>query len=138
MQSLDVHNPGMPDLQFVLFVTALCTADLNTINIPQDLRRAIFDSCWSFLHAEEPPTTPEERTLDLRGGTELTVEACAASIRSHLLEADITIITWDHPVSPPTRNSSPEALPLIERLGQLYPDKTHHVDTPPHSPPIPE
>ena len=32
MQSLDIQNPGMPDLQFVLFVTALCTADLNTIN----------------------------------------------------------------------------------------------------------
>jgi len=26
MQTLDIDRPDMPDLQFVLFVTALCTA----------------------------------------------------------------------------------------------------------------
>jgi hypothetical protein len=138
MQSLDVHDPGMPDLQFVLFVTALCTADLNTINISQDLRQTIFDRCWSLIHTGDPPTAPEERVLDLRGGTELTLEACASTIRSLLLEADIPVLTWDHPVSPPTRHSSPEALPLIERLGKLYPDQTHPVDPPLHPPHTPE
>ena len=50
MQSLDVQDPGMPDLQFVLFVAALCTSDLPTINISEDLRRNIFDRCWALVH----------------------------------------------------------------------------------------
>ena len=29
MQTLDVHRPGMPDLQFVLLVTVLCTSRLT-------------------------------------------------------------------------------------------------------------
>jgi len=128
MQSVDVHNPGMPDLQFVLFVTALCTANLNTINVPEDLRRTIFDRCWTLIHTEAPPTNPTERVLDLRGGTELTLEACASTIRSLLTEANIPILFWDHPVSEPTRPSSPQALPLIERMEQLYPDDTDIVD----------
>lgn len=129
MQSLDVNNPGMPDLQFVLFVTALCTADLHSINIPKDLRQTIFDRCWALTQTGDPPTTLEERVLDLRGGTELTLEACVSTIRSLLIAAEIPMLKWDHPVSPPTRDSSPEALPLIERFGQLYPDKTGRVDS---------
>jgi hypothetical protein len=130
MQSLDVQHPGMPDLQFVLFVTALCTANLNTINVPENLRRTIFDRCWSLVHTEAPPTNQNERVLDLRGGTDLTLEACVSTIRSLLTEAGIPTLIWDHPVSEPSRESSPEALPLIDRLRQLYPDDTGSVDLP--------
>jgi len=128
MQSLDVQHPGMPDLQFVLFVTALCTANLTTINVPEDLRRQIFDRCWSLVHTDAPPTNPVERVLDLRGGTELTLEACTSTIRSLLIEAEIHTLVWDHPVSEPTRESTPEARPLIDRLGRLYPSDTGTVD----------
>lgn len=134
MQSLDVHNPGMPDLQFVLFVSALCTSNLNSINIPEDLRRTIFDRCWALIHTEAPPTNPKDRVLDLRGGTELTLEACVAMIRSLLTEAGIVRLMWDHPVSDPTHDSTPAAKPLIDRLGQLYPDDPDIVD-PRHGPP---
>jgi hypothetical protein len=137
MQSLDVQNPDMPDLQFVLFVTALCTANLNTINVPENLRRTIFDRCWTLIHPGDPPSNPKERVLDLRGGTELTLEACVATIRTLLTEADIPVLIWDHPSSEATRTSTPEALPLIERLGQLYPDGRDRVDvqTPPSQAP---
>jgi hypothetical protein len=128
MQSLNVQNPGMPDLQFVLFVTALCTANLNTINVSEDLRRTIFDRCWALLHTEPAPTNPQERVLDLRGGTDLTLDACVSTIRSLLADAGISLIIWDHPVSEPTRPSSPEALPLIDRLAQLYPDPNESTD----------
>ena len=131
MQSLDVNHPQMPDLQFVLFVTALCTSDLTTINLPGPLRRTIFDRCWALLHETPPPTDPTERLLDLRGGTELALEACVSTIRSLLAEAGITTLHWDHPVSEPTRESTPAARPLIDRLGQLYPDRPDIVDPPP-------
>ncbi|NOT96131.1 MAG: hypothetical protein E8D51_03560 [Nitrospira sp.] len=128
MPSLDIHNPGMPDLQFVLFVSALCTADLTTLNVSADLRVEIFDRCWSLIHTEVPPTDRRERVLDLRGGTELTLEACLSTIRSLLADANIRILTWDHPVSEPTRESTPAAKPLIDRLGRLYPDPPEIVD----------
>lgn len=134
MSSLDVQHPEMPDLQFVLFVSALCTADLTTINVSQELRQTIFDRCWALLHTDAPPTNPRERVLDLRGGTELTLDACASTIRSLLLDANITTLVWDHPVSDPRMNSTPEALPLIDRLGQLYPDHPTVVDPPRHPP----
>jgi hypothetical protein len=135
MQSLDIHNPGMPDLQFVLFVSALCTSSIQSINIPDELRRTIFDRCWAITHTEPAPTDPAHRVLDLRHGTELTLEACVAIIRSLLTEAGITMITWDHPVSEPTRDSTPSAQPLIDRLGQLYPDDPDIVDPrSPHGP----
>lgn len=138
MQSLDVQNPGMPDLQFVLFVTALCTANLNTINVPENIRQTIFDRCWTLTQPGDPPTNPKERVLDLRGGTELTLEACVATIRSLLTEANILTLMWDHPVSEPSRASSPEAIPLVERLDQLYPDNRDRVDIPPQPSPAPE
>lgn len=134
MPSLNVQNPEMPDLQFVLFVSALCTADLMTINVSQELRQTIFDRCWALLHTEAPPTNPKERVLDLRGGTELTLDACASTIRSLLLDANIATVVWDHPVSEARMNSTPEALPLIDRLGQLYPDDLTVVDPPGHPP----
>jgi len=122
MPSLDVHEPGMPDLQFVLMVAALCTADLPSLNIPQALRATIFDRCWALAHSGPPPVNPKERVLDLRHGTETTLEALAVTIRTHLAEAGIVRLTWEHPPSEPTRTSTPEALPLIERLRQLYPE----------------
>jgi hypothetical protein len=134
MPSLDIQNPGMPDLQFVLFVSALCTADLDTSNVSLDLRKTIFDRCWALVNTDPPPTNPKERVLDLRGGTELTLEACVSTIRSLLLQAGITRLVWDHPVSDPSRESTPAAKPLIERLGQLYPDDPDMVD-PPDQPP---
>ena len=134
MPSLDIEKPGMPDLQFVLFVSALCTANLETSNVPPDLRKAIFDRCWALVNTDPPPTNPKERVLDLRGGTELTLEACVSTIRSLLSQAGITRLVWDHPVSDPSRDSTPAAKPLIERLGQLYPDDPDIVD-PPNQPP---
>ncbi len=128
MPSLDVEHPGMPELQFVLFVSALCTADLTTINVSKELRQTIFDRCWRLIHTEPPPTNPQERVLDLREGTELTLEACASTIRSLLQEAHISTLVWDHPVSAPRMNSTPEALPLIDRFERLYPDPPQSVD----------
>ncbi len=128
MPSLDIQNPGMPDLQFVLFVSALCNAELTMMNVPAELRAALFNRCWALIHTEAPPTDPKERVLDLREGTELTLEACQSTIRSLLTEAGIPVLIWDHPVSEPTRGSTPAAKPLIDRLGQLYPDFPEIVD----------
>jgi hypothetical protein len=133
MPRLDIQNPGMPDLQFVLFVTALCTSNLENINVPHGLRTSIFDRCWALVNTQPPPADPKQRVLDLRQGTDLTLEACLSTIRSLLTEAGITQLVWDHPVSNPTRESSPAAQPLIDRLGQLYPDRPDIVDPP--SPP---
>lgn len=122
MQSLDIHRPSMPDLQFVLLVVALCTSRLSSLNVPESLRATIFDRCWALVDEGPPPTRPEERVLDLRAGTDVALEAIVETIRGLLTEAGITVVTWEHPVSEPTRTSTPEALPLIERLQKLYPD----------------
>lgn len=129
MQSLNIHRPGMPDLQFVLMVLALCTSGLKTLNVPESLRATIFDRCWALLNEAPPPTNPDERILDLRAGTELTLEAMAETIRSLFAEAGITQLMWDHPPSEPTRSSTPEAAPLIERLQQLYPQPPDIADS---------
>ncbi|WP_447979112.1 hypothetical protein [Candidatus Nitrospira bockiana] len=131
MQSLDIHRPGMPDLQFVLMVIALCTSGLSTLNVPEPLRDEIFNRCWALLHEEPPPSRREERVLDLRSGTELTLDAMVATIRGLLTEAGIPVLTWDHPVSPPTLSSTPAAEPLIERLQQLYPPEPRTDGDPP-------
>lgn len=128
MQSLDIYNPGMPDLQFVLFVSALCTSELPTLNIPQPIRDELFERCWALVHTGPPSVSKRERVLDLRNGNELTLDACMEAIQSILGDAGITTITWDHPPSPPTRSSTPEAQPLIDRLQQLYPDAPDIVD----------
>ena len=121
MQSLDVHRPDMPDLQFVLLVVALCTSRLSSLNVPDSLRDTIFDRCWALVHDSPAPTRTEERVLDLRAGTDVTLEAMVETVRGLLSTAGITTLTWDHPVSEPTQTSTPEALPLIERLQTLYP-----------------
>jgi hypothetical protein len=123
MQSLNIERPGMPDLQFVLMVLALCTSGLKTLNVPEPLRETLFDRCWALIHEGPPPTNPEERILDLRGGTDLTLDAMAETIRSLFAEAGITQLTWDHPPSEPTRPSTPEAQPLIDRLQQFDPKR---------------
>jgi hypothetical protein len=128
MQSLDTQDPGMPDLQFVLMVLALCTSDLASLNVPDPLRSRIFDRCWVLANDSPPPVRPEERVLDLRGGTEVTLEAMVETIRLLLLEAGITRLTWDHPPSEPTRPSTPEALPLIERLQAFDPEPPDIAD----------
>ncbi|MCW5800377.1 MAG: hypothetical protein LZF60_170003 [Nitrospira sp.] len=122
MQSLNIQRPGMPDLQFVLVVSALCTSGLETLNVPEDLRRKVFDACWALVSTDPPPTNQRERVLDLRSGTELTLDALVATIRQLFMEAGISTLTWDHPPSNPTRPSSPAAEPLIDRLQKLYPD----------------
>jgi len=122
MQSLNIQSPGMPDLQFVLVVSALCTSGLDTLNVPEELRRRVFDACWALVSTDSPPITPRERVLDLRSGTELTLDAIVATIRRLFAEAGITTLTWEHAASDPTRSSSPAAEPLIDRLQQLYPD----------------
>ena len=121
MQSLDIQRSGMPDLQFVLLVLALCTSRLSSLNVPESLRATIFDRCWALVNDGPPPTQAEERVLDLRAGTDVTLEAMVETIRSLLTEAGIPTLRWDHPPSEPTRSSTPEALPLIERLQKLYP-----------------
>ena len=133
MPQLDVQNPGMPDLQFVLFVSALCTSNLTSINVSTQLRNEIFNRCWALLHTDVPPEDPTERVPDLRHGTELTLEACLSTIRSLLSDAGIKTLVCDHPVSDPTRESTPAAKPLIDRLGKLYPENPDIVDPP--SPP---
>lgn len=129
MQTLDIHHPEMPDLQFVLLVTALCTSRLTALNIPYSLRATIFNRCWTLIHESPPPGRPEERVLDLRPWTELTVAAMVETIRVGLTEAGIHILAWDHAPSEPTRTSTPEATPLIERLAQLYPQPHDETDS---------
>lgn len=129
MQSLDIQRPAMPDLQFVLLVTALCTSGLPSLNVPESLRTVIFDRCWALLHHAPPPSKVEERVLDLRRvGTETALEAMVETIHSLLADAGITVLTWDHPPSEPTLASTPEALPLIERFQKLYPAQPDSPD----------
>lgn len=122
MQSLNIQRPGMPDLQFVLVVSALCTSGLETLNVPEELRRRVFDACWALVNTDSPPVNRAERVLDLRFGTELMLDALVATIRQLFAEAGITTLTWDHAPSDPSRPSSPAAEPLIDRLHKLYPD----------------
>ena len=132
MQTLDLNNHGLPDLQFVLMVLALCTSDLPSLNVPEPVRQTIFHRCWALMHDAPPPAKREERVLDLRGGTEVTLEAMVEVIRSTLSEHGITRLTWDHPISEPTRETTPEALPLVERMQKLYPASPDIADDPPH------
>jgi hypothetical protein len=128
MQTLDIHRPEMPDLQFALLVTALCTSRLTALNIPAALRTTIFDRCWVLMHDSPPPRRPEERVIDLRPWNEVTLDAIVETIRSVLTEAGIRTLTWDHPASDPTQTSTPEAQILINRLEHLYPHPSEARD----------
>lgn len=121
MQTLDVNDSGLPDLQFVLMVLALCTSELPTLNVPEDVRQTLFHRCWALMHDTPPPANKEARVLDLRDGTELTLEAVVDVIKRTLAEHGIARLTWDHPSSEPTQDTTPAARPLVERLQKLYP-----------------
>ena len=122
MQTLDIERPGMPDLQFTLLITALCTSHLTSLNIPEIVCRRVFDRCWVLLHESPPPRRPEARVLDLRPWTQVTLDALVVTIRAVLAEAGIRTVTWEHySPSTATQPSTASAMPLIERFGQLYP-----------------
>jgi len=121
MQRLDLCNPELPDLQFVLMVTALCTSDLETLNAPLFVRETVFNRCWTLLHESPPPVGKQERVLDLMHSDETTLEALVHVIRQTFEEHGFVELTWEHPPSEPTRESTPEARPLVERLQQWDP-----------------
>ena len=119
MQTLDIHRPGMPDLQFALLVTALCTSRLTALNIPDAVRVRVFDRCWVLIHETPPPGRPEERVLDLRPWTEVTLDAMVETIRSVLTDAGIQTLSWDHTPNDSTQMNTAEVQPLIDRLAQV-------------------
>ena len=121
MQTLDVDEPGLPDLQFVLMVLALCSSDLETLNVPPAVRRSVFDRCWVMLYDTPPPLAREERVLDLRQGDEQALHAMVAVIRTAFNECGIKQLMWDHPPSEPSQESTPAARPLVDRLQRIYP-----------------
>lgn len=121
MQRLDLCNPQLPDLQFVLMVTALCTSDLETLNASLSVRETAFNRCWALLHESSPPVNKKERVLDLTHSDEITLEALVHVIRQTFEEHGFVELTWEHPPSEPTRESTPEARPLVERLQQWDP-----------------
>ena len=130
MQTLDVDNPGLPDLQFVLMVAALCTAEIPSLNVPEDVRRVVFDRCWALLHDTPPPAEKPQRVLDLREGDDVTLEALVEVIRNTLHDHGCATLTWDHGPSEPTRSTSPDAQPLIDRLQYWDPAHPPPVDGP--------
>ncbi len=121
MQRLDLCHPEIPDLQFVLLVTALCTSDLETMNAPFSVREIVFNRCWSLLHESPPPVNTQERVLDLRHSDEITLEALVHVIQQTFEEYGFIELTWEHPPSEPTRESTPETGPLVERLQKWDP-----------------
>ena len=130
MQTLDVDNPGLPDLQFVLMVAALCTADIPSLNAPEDVRRTVFDRCWALLHDTPAPDENAQRVLDLRAGDDVTLDALVAVIRNTLHDHGYATLTWDHDPSEPTQSTSPDAQPLIDRLQYWDPAHPPPVDGP--------
>jgi len=121
MQTLDIDRPDMPDLQFVLLVTALCTSRLTSLNVPDMVRTTLFDRCWVLVHDGPPPRRQEERVINLRPWTEVTLDAMVETIRTVLTDAHVRTLSWDHSPSEPTWISTPGALPLIQRLKYLDP-----------------
>ncbi len=116
MQTLDVNHPELPDLQFALMVAALCTSNIPTLNVPEDVRDTVFDRCWALLNDTPAPTDKARRVLDLRQGDAVTLDAVVTVIRATLTEHGYTHLTWEHDPSEPTQSTSPEARPLIDRI----------------------
>jgi hypothetical protein len=129
MQTLNIDRPDMPDLQFVLLVTALCTSRLTSLNVPDMVRTTLFDRCWVLVHKGPPPRRWEDRVINLRPWTEVTLDAMVETIRTVLTEAGIRTLSWDHSPSEPTWTSTPEALPLIQQLEHLYSLPSAGLDT---------
>jgi len=121
MQRLDLNQPGLPDLQFVLMVVALCTSDLESLNAPLSVRETVFNRCWALLHEEPPPVKKEDRVLDLMLGDEVTLEALVTVIRQTFEECGFSELIWEHSPSEPSRETTPEVQSLVERIQQLYP-----------------
>ena len=110
-------------------VVALSTSDLDTLNLSQAVRDTLFNRCWALLHETSPPEKKEDRVLDLRQGDEVTLEAMVEVIQRTFHEEGITHLRWEHPPSEPTKSTTPEAQPLVERLQKLFPA----VSLPPES-----
>lgn len=121
MQQLDLSHPGLPDLQFVLMVVALCTSDLESLNAPISVRETVFNRCWALIHEEPAPVKKEDRVLDLMLGDEVMLEALVTVIRQTFAEHGFSELIWEHQPSEPSRESTPEVQSLVERIQKLYP-----------------
>ncbi len=121
MQRLDLNQPGLPDLQFVLMVVALCTSDIDSLNAPVSVRETVFNRCWALLHESPPPTQQDERVLNLRLGDEVMLEAMVNVIRQTFEEYGIAELTWEQMPTEPSRESTPEVRELVDRIQKLYP-----------------
>lgn len=135
MQRLDLSQPGMPDLQFVLMVGALCTSALESLNAPASVRETVFNRCWALLHEGPPPTQKEERVLNLMRGDEVTLEALVNVIRQTFEEHGFSELTWEEQPSEPSQESTPEVIPLVERIQKLYPPPDANEPSSPSSSP---
>jgi hypothetical protein len=116
MQTLDINRPGMPDLEFILLVSALCTSPLTTLNIPARLRTLVFDRCWVLIHESPPPEKWEKRVLDLLPWNEVTLNAMVDTIQGAFTDAGIRTLTWNHALSNSTRPIAPRPQSLINPL----------------------
>ncbi len=134
MQRLDLSQPGLPDLQFVLMVAALCTSEVESFNAPKSVREAVFNRCWALLHEGPAPVKKEDRVLDLMLGDEVMLEALVTVIRQTFEEHGIFELIWEHSPSEPSRQSTPEVRPLIERIQKLYPPPGEAESSSPSSP----
>ncbi len=128
MQTLNITDPGLPDLQFVLMVAALCTADIPTMNAPEDVRRLVFDRCWALIQDTPPPEEPKDRVLNLRNGDEVTLEALVEVIQGTFTDQGYDQLTWEHEASEATQTPSPDVQPLIDRLQGWDPVNPPPVD----------
>src|SRR5438445_12476130 len=113
MQTLDVENPGLPDLQFVLMVLALCTSDLEAVNVPDAVRRTVFDRCWALIHNTPPLDRKEDLVLDMRDEKEMTVEAMVELYTStYAAHGNKQLACYPSTQEPPP-HETPEAVPLV-------------------------
>jgi len=134
MQRLDLSQPRLPDLQFVLMVVALCTSDLESLNVPLSVRETVFNRCWALLHEGPVPVKKEDRVLDLMLGDEVMLEALVHVIRQTFEEHGFSELTWEHPPSEPSQESTPDLRPLVERIHKLYPPPDEVEPPSPSSP----
>ncbi len=121
MQHLDLNQPGLPDLQFVLMVVALCTSDIDSLNAPASVRETVFNRCWALLDESPPPTQKDKRVLNLRLGDEVMLEAMVHVIRQTFEEHGFAELIWDQMPTEPSRESTPEVQELVDRIQKLYP-----------------
>lgn len=128
MSTLNIKDPGLPDLQFVLMVAALCTAEIPTMNAPEEVRRLVFDRCWALIQDTPPPEEPKDRVLNLRNGDEVTLEALVEVIQGTFTDHGYNELIWEHEPSEPTQTPNPEIQPLLDRLQAWDPVNPPPVD----------